>query len=247
MTEPVKRVFKCKDVDMLTVSGTILEHSTTHKTFLVSKRATWADPFMPNLKTRIQNAFTNILGYDNAQQMRDATIVVYGIQTNALRDLAEFKVQVIEDFKTNKPRRDEILNRLGFTAHLKAAQNSDQEALIELLYAFKQNMTATLKNEIIAAGTATTQITTITNYADVLKNSDVTQETMKGSKKVVTQTGIKELNEIYSQVISVAKISAKFFKDDVAVKEKFSFNKTLSNLNKAPNKGNNTPPLPPAP
>lgn len=231
---------------MLTVCGTILEHSTTHKTFLVSKRATWADPFMPNLKTRIQNAFTNILGFDNAQQMRDATIVVYGIQANALRDLAEFKVQVMEDFKTNKPRRDDILNRLGFTAHLKAAQNNDQEALIELLYAFKLNMTIALKNEIIAAGTATAQITAITNYADVLKNSDVTQETMKVSKKVVTQTGIKELNEIYNQVISIAKISAKFFKDDAAVKDKFSFNKTLKNLNKVQSNGNN-PPLPPAP
>jgi hypothetical protein len=232
---------------MLTVVGTILEHSTTHKSFLVSKRATWADPFMPDLITRIQNAFTNVLGFDNAQQMREATIAVYGIQENALRDLAEFKIQIMEDFKTNKIRRDEILNRLGFTAHLKAAQKNDQEALIQLLYAFKQNMTTTLSNEITAAGTATAQITTITNYADVLKNSDVTQETMKGSKKVVTQSGIKELNEIYNKVISVAKISAKFFKEDVAVKEKFSFSKTLNNMNKAPKIVTPPSPLNPAP
>ena len=234
MTEPVKRVFKCKDVDMLTVAGTILEHSTTHKTFLVSKRANWTDPFMPDLETRIHNAFTNVLGFDNAQQMRNATIVVYGIQANALRDIAEFKVQVTEDFKTNKARRDDILNCLGFTAHLKDAQNNDQEALIELLYAFKQNMTTTLTNEITTAGTSATQINTIINYADQLKNSDVTQETMKGAKKVITQSGIKELNEIYNSVISVAKISAKFFKDDAAVKDKFSFTKTLKNLNKPP-------------
>jgi hypothetical protein len=173
------------------------------------------------------------------------TVAVYSVQTNALRDLAEFKVQIMEDFKNNKPRRDEILNRLGFITNLKASQNNDQEALIQLLFAFKQNMTTALKNELIAAGTATAQITAITNYADVLKNSDVTQETMKGSKKVITQTGIKELNEIYEQVIGIAKISAKFFKDDVAIKEKFSFNKALSNLNKAPKNGNDI--LTPAP
>ena len=40
-----------------------------------------------------------------------------------------------------------------------------------------------------------------------------------------------ELNAIYNQVISVAKISAKFFKDNKAIKDQFSYAKGLSNLN----------------
>jgi hypothetical protein len=239
MTETLKRAYTCKDVDMLTATGTINKQAIANKVFLISKRAIWADPFFLNFDTRINNAFINILGIDNAQQMREATQAVIGIQASAMRDTAEFKIQVTEDFKNNKPRRDEILSRLGFTAHLKAAQKGDQEALIELLYNFKQNMTVTLKAEITAAGTSTALITSITGYADTLKNSDVTQETMKGNRKQVTQSGVKELNEIYNQIISIARISAKFYKDDKAMKDKFSFSKTLKALNKV--SGNGSP------
>lgn len=247
MTAPLKRAYKGKDVDMLTSSATIIEQAINHKPFLVSKRANWADPFFPVIQTRIQNAFSNFLGIDNAQQMREATQVVTCIQKNALHDLAEFKVQLMEDFKSNKTRRDEILTRLDFTSHLKDAQNKDQEALIQLLLTFKQNMTAALQTEITNAGTAAALIIAIIGYADVLKNSDITQETMKGSRKVITQAGVEEFNEIYNQVISIAKISAKFFKDDKAIKDKFSFAKTLQSLNKPPKTVTPTPPVNPAP
>ena len=114
-TQPLKRAYTGKDVDMLTACGTIIGHAIDNKTFLISKRSNWADPFLPDLKTRIENAFSDFLGIDNAKEMREATAVVGGIQKNALRDVAEFKVQIVEDFKKNKKRRDEILNRLEQT------------------------------------------------------------------------------------------------------------------------------------
>ena len=239
----LKRAYTGKDVDMLTACGTIIEQAIIHKTFLVSKRSNWIDPFLPDMQTRIKNAFSDFLGIDNAQQMRDATQVVTSIQKNALRDLAEFKVQIMEDFKNKKQRRDEILNRLGFTAHLKDAQGKDQEALIELLLQFKKNMTATLQTEITNAGTSVALITAIIGYADVLKNSNITQETLKGSRKEISQAGVTEFNAIYTQVISIAKISAKFFKDDKAIKDQFSYAKALGNLNQT----KPVKPVPPTP
>jgi len=247
MTTPIKRAYTGKDVEMLTACDTIIEHAIEHKPLLISKRANWADPFFPDIQTRIDNAFSNFLGIDNAQQMRQATQVVIGIQANALPALAEFKIQIMEDFKSNKIRRDEILTSLGFTLHLKAAQKNDQEALIELLQCFKLNMTPALQTEITTAGTAATSITTIISFADVLKNSNITQETMKGSRKVITQTALIEFNEIYNQVISVAKISAKFYKTDKAVQDKFSYAKTLKNLNRPTKTVTPTPPVNPAP
>ena len=53
-TQPLKCAYTGKDVDMLTSCGTIIEQAIVHKTFLVSKRANWADPFLPNIQTRIQ-------------------------------------------------------------------------------------------------------------------------------------------------------------------------------------------------
>jgi len=44
----IKRKYKGSDVDMLTVSSTIVEHAIANKTKLVAKRATWADPYLPN-------------------------------------------------------------------------------------------------------------------------------------------------------------------------------------------------------
>ena len=179
--------------------------------------------------------------------MRDATIAVIGVQKNALRDLAEFKIEVSEDFKPDKILLNEILTNLGFTQYHKAAKRKDQEALIQLLYQFKTNMIPSLQTTITAAGTPVALITTIINYADTLKNSNVTQETLKGSRKEVSQAGVTEFNAIYTQVISVAKISAKFYKDDKAIKDEFSYAKTIKNLNQPNSKNNNPHPPPPPP
>jgi len=232
MAITLKRAFKGKDVDMLTACGTIIEQAIIHKATLILKRANWADPFLPDLQTRIKDAFSDFLGIDNAEQLREATQTLSGIQTNALRDLAEFKIQITEDFKSNRKRRDEILNKLGFTAHHKDAQNKDQEALIELLTKFKKNMTTALQTEITNAGMAASLITAIIGYA-----------TMKGSRKVISQAAVKEFNEIYNTVISVGRISANFFKTDKAIQDKFSYAKTVGKLNQTkPDK-----PVPPTP
>lgn len=230
----LQRIYKSKDVDMLTACATIIEQAIIHKTFLVSKRPTWADPFLPNLKTRIDNAFSDFLGIDNAKELREQTQILLGIQKNAIRDLAEFKVQIEEDFKADKPRLKEILTQLGFTAHHKDAQNHDQEALIELFLKFKKNMTAPLQTEIVNAGTPLALIQTIIGYANTLKNANITQETFKGSRKVITQTAVTEFNAIYSQIISIARISANLSKGNQAIQDKFSYTKTLNNLNQPP-------------
>lgn len=240
----ITRKYSGKDVDMLSACATIMEHATVQKTFLVSKRANWADPFFPNLQTRIDDAFTNFLGIDNAKAMREATQVVVNLQETALVLLAEFKIQIVEDFKNDPVRRDEILTQLGFTAHLKDAQTRDQEALIELLLKFKFNMTNDLETEITAKGLALQTITDIIAQADILNEANITQETLKGERKEISQEAVTEFNGIYDEVISIARISAKFFKNDPATKDQFSYSKVLRNLNRP---RPIEPPVPPLP
>ena len=45
MPTTVTRKYKTKDVEMLTATATIIENAIANKTFLQSKRTTWADPF----------------------------------------------------------------------------------------------------------------------------------------------------------------------------------------------------------
>lgn len=231
MATNIKRKYNNKDIEMLTATSTIIENAIANKTFLQTKRSTWANTFFEDLKTQIENVTETYLGKDAAKQMRDATQIVLGIQKQALIDLAEFKVQVEEDFKANAIQKTEILKNLGFADYHKSSQKGDQEGLVNLLFQFKTNMTAILKAEIVTKGTAETTIDKIIDYAGVLKNANINQETFKGTRKEITDEAVNAFNEIYDKVISIAKISSNFYKNEKSKQQLFSFSKVSSNLN----------------
>lgn len=133
MTE-IKREYSCSDVDMLSVSATIAEHAIEHKPFLISKRSSWADPYFSDFSARINAAFSNHLGIDNAKEMRSATAVVKGLRKAAIAQLAEFKVQIEEDFKKKTARRDEILNLLGFLSIPASLSRATHSELVQILF-----------------------------------------------------------------------------------------------------------------
>jgi hypothetical protein len=234
----IARKYKAKDVEMLTATATIIENAIANKTFLQSKRTTWADPYFEDIKTHIQNTTDTYLGKDAAQLMRQATQVVLSIQAQALNDLAEFKVQIEQDFKNTPIQKTEILTQLGFTTYHKLAQKGDQEGLVNLLFQFKTNLNATLNAEIVAKGTSQNTIDNIIGYATTLKNANITQETYKGTRKEITDEAIKAFNQIYDVVISIAKISSNFYKTEKTKQQLFSFAKVRANLNSQSTKTN---------
>ena len=225
------RIYKGKDVEMLVTIDTIIDAAIANLDFLVSKRSTWKDPYLPDLKRAIDQAVQEHLGQDNAKALRNATLEVLAIQTPALKDLAEVKVQIESDFNKNPTLKKEILNTLGFTPFYSKTKTKDQEALISLLYQFKTNLTPDLKTQIAAKGTAEEQLDKIASYADDLKNKNVLQESKKGTKKEITEEAIIAFNAVYNEAIAVAKISAKFFKDRPTIQEQFSYTKVKNNLN----------------
>ena len=219
------RNYRFKDVDMLMSAATILESAIAHKVFLQSKRSTWADPYFEVLGARINQAVQNLLGVDSAKLLRQSTAVLIVIQQNALKDLAEIKVQLTEDLKPDKAERTEVLKQLGFTSFLKDVQNGNQKALINLLYQFKTNLTFELKASIVSKGTSAASLDAIMGYADTLKNADIFQEGFKGSRKVITTATLKEFNLIYDAVIGISKIASSLFKDDPAIQDQFKYSK----------------------
>ena len=235
------RAYKGKDAEMLITASVIAENATANKTFLVSKRPLWADPFLPNLKAKIDLAVQTYLGADNAKSLRLSTQVLLGIEKNALKDLADFKIGIEVDFASDKPRLAEILTQLGFTLYHKTAKKGDQEALINLLFQYKTNMIPTLQTEITGKGTNPTLITGIIAYAGTLKSANITQETFKGTRKTATAVAIKEFNAYYALVIGICKISSKYYKDQPDLKAQFSYSKVL----KAMNNTTSTPTTPP--
>ena len=226
-----KREYNYKDVEMLTAAGIIVKAARNNLKELLNVRPNWKDPFFPNLQERIDKAFDEHLGIDPKKDLREATAALNSIFAPAKKDLALFKTQIEVDFDKNRPRRDEILKNLGFKDHLKDVQKGDQEALIELLYKFKKNMIRPLESEIIAKGVTQDLINRIKGYADTLKKANVSQEDFKGSTKNITEKGIMELNAIYDTVSGVAKIAAKHFHENPALKSQFSYSAVVKKLN----------------
>jgi hypothetical protein len=227
-TTQIIRKFKGSDVDMLTTTSVIIENAITNETFLVSKRSIWAAPFFSNIGTRIDAAVSKYIGVDTAKNLRKATAALKGIQAKALDILGLLNVEITEDFKKTPERRDELLNTLGFKEYYRDASAKNQAALINLLFKFKQNMDATTKAEMVAKGADETDITAIIGFADTLHAANVTQESFKTKRPAITAEAITEFNAIYDDVIAVAKIAAKLFKDNAALKDSFNYSKILA-------------------
>jgi hypothetical protein len=225
----IVRVYSGSDVDMLTAAATIIGHAEDHKATLIAKRSSWKDPFFSNIATAIDHAFTNILGIDNVKEQKKATKALVKAMREIVPLLGDFKTQIEVDFEDDNREKD-ILLSLGYGLMPKV-QKGDQEALTKLLATFTTNMSASLKQEIVTAGTDADIIDTIISYAAIIKDSNIAQEKQKGIKKTITAEGITQLNAIYKQTIGVAKIAARFMAADASKAALFSFHKTKAALN----------------
>lgn len=227
------RNYSCKDVDMLMASKTIAESFKTNISELSTTRTDWTEQYANDLITRIDNAIETHLGVDAKKDLRNATTTLASIQVPAKRDVSYFKTQIDEDFKKETSKRDEILKTLGFAKHLRGVQKGNQESLIQLLYQFKTNMTETLRQEITAKGINIALLDNIIGYADTFKQANVTQETLKGSTKEITQEVTDVFNAIYDEIIGICKKASNYYQYEPLKKEQFTFAKALSNLGAA--------------
>lgn len=223
--------FSYKNVDMLIAARTVVKNFEDHKAELIAMRSNWQDPFIGDLKTRINDAISNYLGRDAKKDLKLATLSVTEIQETSLKNLSVFKVQLEVDFSDNKPRLEFLLDNLGFTRNYVAARKGDQEGLIELLFSFKENMITSLKNELISKGIQAQLIDNIKGAAVQLRDANVDQENLKDVSKELTAEAIEEFNAIYKEVMAVCRISAKLFKENPAKKNKFTFSRIAKRLN----------------
>jgi len=228
------RNYQGKDVEMLTTCAVLVENAIANIEFLEEKRSNWNDNFFGVLKNKIDAIFADLIGMDTAAKQRKATQIVIKIQNVALEDLAELKVQIMGDFKANKPRRDEILKELGYTTFLKSARSRDQEALVQWLFRFRTNLSHEIHSEICNNGVNSDILDRILSYTGELFNANITQETLKNSRKAITQENVIQYNEIYGEVISFARMARNFYKGNPAKQDEFSYTKIRKRLNATP-------------
>ncbi len=232
MSAEITRLYKGKDVDMLTVLSTIITNAEANQSTLQKKRTNLTVAYLKDLETRLNAIVKDNLGVDNAKQLRQQTATVYSIQDPAYAALSEMKAQIESDFSDNKSRKSEVLKELGYTDYFKDAQKDDTEALINLLYQYQKNMTPDLQEELTAAGTPTESITAPSTYAESLQTANVSQESFKSTKKVTTAATVQAYNDIYKEVMDkISKPARIFFPGNVAQQQLLSYNSLLKALN----------------
>lgn len=224
---PITRKYKGADAEMTLSCATIVEVAIAHREFLESKRPSWNEAYFDTLRLRIDDITRRHLGKDNAKDLRSATLAVNTLIGDARTQLSELKVQIEEDFKKTPARRDEILQSLGLHT---SVPRHNQSALIAVLFRINQYLTPELRAEIIAAGTGPEAIDPVLERAAALYEANKTQEFYKASRKELTQSAIQELNELYSDIMSICKIAARFYKKDPVVRKQFSFSAALAAL-----------------
>ena len=227
------RNYNFKDVDMLMASKTIAESFKTNLSELSATRTDWTEQYANDLLGRIDHAIETNLGVDAKKDLRNATSVLASIQVPAKRDVSYFKTQIDDDFKKESSKRDEILKTLGYAKNLRGVQNGNQESLIQLLYAFKTNMTAALRQEITAKGINAALIDNIIGYADTFKQANVTQETFKESTREITKEVSDSFNAIYDEIIGICKKASNYYQYEPLKKEQFTFTRVIGNLGAA--------------
>lgn len=215
---------------MLTAIATIVDHAIEKKEFLVSKRAVWADPYFPDLKNRIEKDVIEFLGINSVAELRSLTYKVTSARAEATNKIAELKVQIKEDFKNEKPIGDHILANLGLMSGGKMVRirNLDYQNFNQLLKHVKSGLTQEVRKQIEDKGTAPALLDDIIRYADEFFQLNTLQEVQKSSRSSLANSAISELNNVYSEVISIAKIARTFLKGaPKAERDKFSFSAIL--------------------
>ena len=227
------RNYSYKDVDMLTASGIVAENFKANIGELSSVRTDWTEQYATDLVARINQTIETNLGIDAKKDLRDATSGVSSIQISAKRDLSFFKTQIDDDFKTLPVLRDEILNTLGFSKLLRNVQKGNQEALVQLLYSFKKNMTDSLRAQITDKGLSANLIDKIVEYAGTFNEANTSQEGLKQSTKEISKEVVAVFNSIYDEIIGICKKVSNYYQFDAVKKEQFTFSKIISNLGSA--------------
>lgn len=171
------------------------------------------------------------MGVDSAADLRKATRDVKKLQETAFENLADIRVSIETGFLSNKPRRAELLNDLGYNKYNDAARKHNQEALINFLQQFAKAATSDVQAELIAEDANADTLAAILAAAEPFTLAELAQEGFKSVRPETTAEAVNAYNNVYEEVIAIARNATRDFKNDPVVQKQFSYSHVLKQLN----------------
>jgi len=184
--------------------------------------------YVTGLKDRINHIITNYVGLDRYNLLRQATSELNSMIIPAHRDLSFLKTQIETDFMGGS---ENILKELGLTTKLTQAKKGSQEALSAVLLTFRRGMNEQLKERIVDKGTNPALIERIIGYTDQVIDKNTRQEQLKLQTTNISDEARVALNELYSEIIGICKIASRYYVDEPAKKNNFTFSQVIKRMN----------------
>ena len=226
---------------MLLTCQVILKNLVPVLALFTQRLSTLTAVYVEKLDKRIQTGLQKI-STDKYFVQKNATKEVKSIVDRALKNLRAFYTDLKVVFAKDKPLLETILQTFGFNKWYVLASRGKQEAITAILMAIKENIEP-YRQQLIEAGMNAEAIDALVADADPLDKANVAQESIMGSRPVLTRELQTELNDIYTEVIAICTLGKSIYNDDPVSQKLFSFRAIAEGLeNKRDTKPDNGTP-----
>jgi hypothetical protein len=237
-----ERKFKGTGMQMLLATRLIIENAIGMADKLAAVRPKWTLSYLTDIRGNITGILEDNFGIDATASLKEVTANLIIKEAAAKTALQQVKTQVEVDFGKDKTTCDHYLTVLGLNK-VKSIKNASQDATIEMLVAFTTNLTPAIEADLTAAGLPPATIATIKTLSTELYQINTIQEKAKVGSKETTATLNTQLNAVYDEVISIAKIASSLLTEKLDI-EKFSYTRALKQMGHHPSKKKKpTPPI----
>ena len=219
-----------KDLDMLMTSQVIAESFQSNLSALSTVYPEFTRQYANSLSEKINKGFEYFLGLGTTKELQRIKNTLNSVQTQSLRAIAFLKTLIEIRTGNDAKRKKQILETLGFRKYLKAVRNNDTMALLGLLSSIHDKMDDSLKEELIKNKSDAAFIERISEYAKKLNRINRSKESLNATRKAIEEEAQQIFNTIYSDIINICKIAARFFKDDQQKHELFVFSKVANHI-----------------
>jgi hypothetical protein len=223
-----ERKFKGTAIQMLMAAGLLTDNAIAMTASLTAVRPKWTAGYFTDIKGNITSILEDSFGISANDSLKQLTTDLTTKEASAKSTLQHVKIQIEVDFGKDKTKCNRYLSILGLS-NVKNIGNATQSQLSEMLVTFRNNLTLAIETDLTAAGMNPATLTSIKAMALDFYNTNAQQELAKVSTKETNATLTAQLNDVYDEVIGIAKIAASLLTDKADI-EKFSYTRALKQV-----------------
>lgn len=193
-------------------------------------RSLWTRSYITDLDNRLDNAFSEILGFSLPNVLQFLKFDIYDSLQKAAFDLNCLKIQIEVDFQTNPEKKSSCLATLGFTMYQKKLTTLSEEELICLLEHFAFNLSAGLRAELVGNGVSSLLLDKLVQQGTLLNEMKEIQVSLLSTSRELDDQQVAALCSLYNEVMGICTIASTFFEKKTKKHELFTFPVVINRL-----------------